>query len=100
MDAGALVGVHRRPERPRPPHPAQPRHITRRQTGGGAHIHRTTKTRYSYVPKERPHTFIRHLKKILCSFQYVYQKFRHSLIPTHTFHKLLASFSLDGLFTL
>ena len=54
MVAGALVGVHRRPERPRPAHPAQPRHITRRQTGGGAHIHRTTKTRYSYVLKERP----------------------------------------------
>jgi len=57
--AGALVGVHRRPERPRSPHPAQPRHITRRQTGGGAHIHRTTQTsHYSFTVTVRSDSYL------------------------------------------
>ena len=55
---------------------------------------------YSHVPKEKPRTFIRHLKKFSYSFPYFYQKFHRTLIPTHTFPKLLASFSWGSLFTL
>ena len=59
-----------------------------------------TKNHYSHVPKERPRTFIRHLKKFSYFFPYFYQKFHRTLIPTHTFPKLLASFSWGSLFTL
>ena len=58
-------------------------------------------TLYSHVPKERPRTFIWHLKKFSYSFPYFYQKLYRTLIFTHTFLKLLASFSLwVSLFTL
>ena len=55
---------------------------------------------YSHVPKERPRTFIWHLKKFSYSFPYFYQKFHCTLFPTHTFLKLLASFSWGSVFTL
>ena len=58
------------------------------------------KNKYSHVPEERPLTFIRHLKKFSYFFPYFYQKFHCTLIPTHTFPKLLASFSWGSLFTL
>ena len=57
-------------------------------------------TLYSHVPKERPRTFIWHLKKFSYSFPYFYQKFHRTLIPSHTLLKMLASFSWGSLFTL
>ena len=55
---------------------------------------------YSHVPKEKTCTFIRHLKKFSYSCPYFYQKFHCTLFPTHTFLKLLASFSWGSVFTL
>ena len=56
--------------------------------------------KYSHVPKEKPRTFIWHLKKFSYSFPYFYQKFHRTLIPTRTSPKLLAIFVWRSRFTL